>query len=171
MENLIKIINGRLDEQSLLGKDSLTINEIKNILEQVNVLVSKVESIDTKETEKDFCTKEQREAFNEIVSKFTETKKSDKYPDSVFYMVGDYVYMERNSKTNNFYIRYCDFWAFFETKFNLNYQEISGLLQGLLKHHLNCEVNTTFIEGELSTSVLEEHLNYNVNSVNSTRKT
>ena len=146
MENLIKIINGRLDEQSLLGKDSLTINEFKNILEQVNDLVSKVETNETKETKKDFCTKEQREAFNEIVSKFTETKKSDKYPDSVFYMVDDSVYMERDLKTDNFYIRYYDFWLVFERKFKLNYQEISGLLRGLLEEYLNCNVNTTVSE-------------------------
>ena len=48
MENLIKIINGRLDEQSLLGKESFTINEIKNILAQVNDFVSNVETNETK---------------------------------------------------------------------------------------------------------------------------
>ena len=140
MENLIKIINGRLDEQSLLGKEYLSSNEIKNILEQVNDLVYQAKNVDIK---KDFCTKEQRKTFNDIVSKFTGTKKYDKYPDSVFYMVGDSIYMEQNLKTNDLYIRYNDFWLVFETKFNLNYQEITDLLHGLLEEYQNCKVNTT----------------------------
>ena len=148
MENLIKIINNRLDEQSLIGKEYLSINEIKTILEQVNDLVSKKVSIETNvisEAKKDFATKEQREVFNEIVSKFTGTIKIDKYPDSVFYMVGDSVFMEQNLKTNNFNIRYSSFWAVFETNFNLNYYEISELLRGLLEQHLKCDVNITFL--------------------------
>lgn len=32
METIFKIINNRLDEQSLLGKEYLSINEIKNII-------------------------------------------------------------------------------------------------------------------------------------------
>ena len=155
MENLIKIINNRLDEQSLLGKEYLSISEIKNILEQVNNLLSNVE---TNENKKDFCTKEQRDTFNEIMSKITGTKNSDEYTDSVFYMVGDSVYMEQELKTDNFYIRYDDFWSVFKTKFNLNYQEISQLLRGLLEQHLNCKVNTTsyvFFRHQLR---LEQHL-------------
>ena len=140
MENLIEIINNRLDEQSLLGKEYLSINEIKNILEQVNNLVSQSEII---EANKDFCTKEQRDTFNEIVSKFTGTKEIDEYPDSVFYMVDDYVYMELDLETNIFYIRYDNFWRVFETKFGLDYQEIKELLCGLLEEHHKYEVNTT----------------------------
>jgi hypothetical protein len=155
MENLIKIINNRLDEQSLLGKESLTIDEFKTILEQVNNLVSNVE---TTEVMKDFCTEEQRETFNEIVNKITGTKKSYKHPNSVFYMVGDSVYMEQDLKTNDFYIRYYGFWRVFETKFDLNYYEISELLRGLLEHHLKCEVNTTRWSSWIAIKLLEHHL-------------
>jgi hypothetical protein len=75
------------------------------------------------------------------MSQITETKKSDNYPDSVYYMKGDCTYMERDLKTDDFYIRYNDFWKVFETIFNLNYKEISELLGGLLEEHLNCKVN------------------------------
>jgi hypothetical protein len=153
MENLIKIINGRLDEQSLLGKENLSINEFRNILEQVNNLVSIVE---TTEVMKDFCTEEQRETFSEIMSKITGTKKDDKYPDSIFYMVDDSIYMEQDLKTDNFYIRYKDFWSVFETISDLNSKEISELLSGLLAQHLNCKVNTT------SKHSLNHYLSWNI---------
>ena len=117
--------------------------EIDNILSQVNVLVNSSSVKENTENNKDFCTKEQRDTFNEIMSKFTGTKKTKYQENSEFYVVGDSIYIEHNLKTHNFYIRYEGFWSVFESKFNLNYIETSELLRGLLKEYLKCEVNTT----------------------------
>lgn len=89
--------------------------------------------------EKDFATKYQREVFLDILNKVTCLKKLDEYTDSVFYIINDSIYMEQDLKTDNFYIRYNGFWSVFETKFNLNCQEISNLLHGLLEEYLKCK--------------------------------
>lgn len=133
MEKQIQVIENLLNIQDIDGKNSFNKQEIIDIVKQANSII--------KTSKKDFATKEQRDTFNEIMSKITVDKKSNK--DSVFYMVGDSVYMEQYLKTNDFYISYNDFWLVFETKFNLNYQEIKELLCGLLEEHLKCDVNTT----------------------------
>lgn len=148
METEIKIVEHLLEIQELVGKDSFTKNEIINILKQAKLIVSnqykKEENYDVG-SKSDFCTNEQRDTFNEIMSKITETKKIDKYPDFVFYMVGDYIYMEHDLKNNDFYIRYTNFWSVFESNFNLNYKVISELLRGLLEEHLKCEYTTCYV--------------------------
>jgi hypothetical protein len=144
METSLQLFNNLLSNYKLIGRESLTMVEIDNILSQVNVLVNSSSVKENADIEKDFATKEQREVFLDIMSKITCTKTDNSYPDSIFYMDNDSVYMEQDLKTNDFYIRYYGFWRVFETKFDLNYYEISELLRGLLEHHLKCEVNTTW---------------------------
>lgn len=136
MEKNLQIVLNLLNNQELLGKESLTINEVKEI-------INNVDKITITDSKKDFATKEQREVFNDIMSKVTCLKKLDEYTDSIFYIINDSVYMEQDLKTDNFYIRYGDFWEVFETKFDLNYEEIKELLRGLLEERLICKVNTT----------------------------
>lgn len=141
MENLIEIINNRLDEQSLLGKEYLSINEIKNILEQVNDLVSQSEIIEANKTKRyNVIKKQSSDVFNDIMSKISGTKKDDRYPNYLFYMIGDIVYMERDLETNIFYIRYDNFWTFFQFNLNMMHQDIQEMLRVLLEEYFNCEV-------------------------------
>lgn len=130
-EALEELINDYND----IKKDEAIIKVIDNIILETS---PKEEVI-----EKDFATKEQRDTFNDIMSKITGTKKSDEYPDSTFYMVGDDVYMEYVLNSGTFYIKHNNFWQVFESKFNLNYQEISELLSVLLEYELRYKTNIT----------------------------
>jgi hypothetical protein len=141
-------------------------SEIDKMLSQVNDLVNSTnvkEEIVKEEIKKDFATKEQRDAFNEIISQFTGTKRLDDYSNSVFYMVGENVFIERNLKFGNFDIRYSNFWEVFKSKFGLSYQEISDLLRGLLEEHFKCKVNTTWQIFWLKEIMLDEHFKCKVN--------
>lgn len=159
METEIKIVEHLLEIQELVGKRSFTKIEIIDIIKQVDTIVYN-NSEHMCDIKKDFASKEPYETFLNIMSKITGTKKSDKFPDSVFYMVGDSVYMQQDIKTNDFYIRYNDFWRVFETKHDLKYLEIKELLCGLLEEHLKCKVNTSGDVLFHCTSILEEHLKY-----------
>ena len=148
MEKQIQVIENLLNIQEIVGKNSFNKQEI----------------IDIETSKKDFATKEQRDTFNGIMSKITGTKKSTYYTDSVFYMVGDLVYMEQDLKTNDFYIIYNDFWEVFETKLDLDYHETKKLLRGLLEEHLKCDVSTTYWTATARWYASEEHLKYEVNT-------
>lgn len=140
MEKQLKVIENLLNIQEIVGKNSFNKQEIIDIIKQANSMISVV---DIKTSKKDFATKEQREVFLDIMSKITGTKKSDEYPDSTFYMVGDDVYMEYVLNSGTFYIKHYNFWQVFESKFNLNYQEISELLSVLLEDELRYKTNNT----------------------------
>jgi hypothetical protein len=73
--------------------------------------------------------------FRELVSKF-EIKLSVDYPNSIFYMIVDKVYMIQDKKTKNIRIRYDNFWSVFESEFGYNTQETRELLRGVLGRHL-----------------------------------
>ena len=92
-----------------------------------------------KETSKEA---EMEEFFLSIFKKLT-TKKSDKYPNSIFFMDGEKCFAEQDNKNKYFWIRYEDFWQVFETKFNMNYKETQAFLNGMLEKHLKLEGFTT----------------------------
>ena len=87
---------------------------------------------------------EMEEFFLSIFKKLT-TKKSDKYPDSIFFMDGDKCFVEQDNKNKYFGTRYEDFWQVFKTKFGLKYAEIQAFLNGMLEKHLKLEGFTTNI--------------------------
>jgi hypothetical protein len=69
--------------------------------------------------------------FRELVSKF-EIKLTDYYPNSIFYMIDDKVYMKQDKKTKYIWIRYDGFWAVFEKWFEYNYSKTQELLKSML---------------------------------------
>ena len=160
MENNLQIVLNLLNNQELLGNQSLKIKEVKELLYDVDSMLNNKEEIEIKNN---FATKEQREVFNEIMSKISEIKKSVDYPDSIFYMIGDKVYMERNLKTDIFYIKYSNFWSIFETRFKLNDNEISDLLRCLLEEHSKIKINSTVIFCPFKVYRLEDYFKCNIN--------
>lgn len=93
-------------------------------------------------TKSDFATKEQLDTFNEIMNRMTYEPINFSHPNSVFYFVDGSIWMEQILNNNTFYIRYKDFWEVFESKFNLNYQEISKLLSLLIGKNLHFNITT-----------------------------
>ena len=109
------------------------------------------------EKQKVIATKEQREIFLNIMNKITGTKTDDRYPDLIYYMVGDLIYMTLN-KNGIFHIKYTGFWSVFESLFNFGYDEIRDVLCVLLEDYLNIEANATIKDEITEISGLEEHL-------------
>lgn len=140
MEKPIQIVLNLLNNQEILGKEYLSISEIKEILYDVDKMFNvNIE----KDIENDFATKEQRDTFNDIMNKITVNKIHKENPVNVYYMVGNSIYVVQDTITGDVYIRYSDFWEVFETKFKLNYKEIRELIQRLLEEHFKCNINTT----------------------------
>jgi hypothetical protein len=86
------------------------------------------------------------------------TKLSDDYPDSIFYMIDDKVYMKQDKKTKNIWIRYEDFWSVFESKFGYKREETRELLRGMLEKHLKLKEYTPLSTAVSILSTLERHL-------------
>lgn len=87
------------------------------------------EKIDTQEDAKEF-----------IYSLFDGlTIKLDKrYIDSVFYYKGDELLFELKKSNNNMYF-YCNYnkvWTVLESKYSLNYSQVSELIADMVKEHL-----------------------------------
>jgi hypothetical protein len=95
--------------------------------------------------------------FRELVSKF-EIKLSGDYPDSIFYMIDDEIYMRQYKKTKDIWIRHEDFWSVFQSKFGYNYQETRELLRGMLERHLKIEGYTAFVLDMITVQGLERYL-------------
>jgi hypothetical protein len=106
--------------------------------------------------------------FRELVSKF-EIKLSGDYPDSIFYMIDDEIYMRQNKKTKFIWIRYEDFWTVFQTKFGYNHQETQELLRGMLVKHLKLKGYTPPNGLYYSNGWLERHLRLKGYTPHSTR--
>ena len=151
MDNNLQIAINLLDNKELLGKEYLTIPEVKELLYDVD-------NISISGTVIDFAMKEKRDTFNDIrinhikqtymdiANKITDIKKLDKYPNYVFYMVDNIVFMKHDLISDIVYIRYWEFWELFEKRFNLNYNQISLLLKSFLQVNLDCHVNSTECE-------------------------
>ena len=96
-------------------------------------------------TKTEIVTKEHIIVFNEIVSRMSVPKITESQKSIVF-MIGDDIYMELILRNNVFYIRYKDFWEIFESKFKLNYQEISNILSQLLSQYMHLNITKTNLE-------------------------
>ena len=155
MEKQLQVIENLLNIQEIVGKNSFNKQEIIDIVKQADSILS---DINNEISKKDFATKEQRDTFNDIrinhikqtymdiANKITDIKKLDKYPNYVFYMVDNIVFMKHDLISDIVYIRYWEFWELFEKRFNLNYNQISLLLKSFLQVNLDCHVNSTECE-------------------------
>ena len=66
-----------------------------------------------------------------------EIVKSPRYPDSIFYKKNGQLVMEQDLKEKNFWFRYDENWSFFESFFNMKYDEIQQLMETWLEETLN----------------------------------
>jgi len=70
--------------------------------------------------------------------------------------------IEQDLETDDFYIQYHRFWSFFETKFNLEDNDIETLTTILLESNLNCRVTKTIDCLSCFSLQLESNLNCRV---------
>jgi hypothetical protein len=83
----------------------------------------------------------------------------ERYPNRLFYKLNGKVVIEQDNKKKNFWTHYGEIWGVFETKFELNRQEIRDLMKGILEERLNLEGYTPGFLSFCFRSTLEERLN------------
>jgi len=81
-----------------------------------------------------------KELFNGL-----EEYESDKYPDYIFFIKNDIIYIRQSSKNKKLWCSHKYIWSFFETEFGYNYNEISNLIQGMVELHLKRKVGTASV--------------------------
>jgi len=65
-----------------------------------------------------------------------EIVKSEKYPDSIFFMKNGSVFMEQDKKIKYFYFDYDDIWSFFKSFFGMEHEQIQEVLSYWLEETL-----------------------------------
>ena len=97
------------------------------------------------------------ETFLNIVNKINSTKKSDNFPNSVFYMKGESIYIEHQFKTNFCTIRYDGFFSEIEKNGNC-YDTNMEILKSLLSGFLGCNITAVISYNRFPTTELEKSL-------------
>ena len=124
---------------------------ISNLKESLNLIGEGEVIEDSKEI---IVTNCHRELFDNIMSKINKTMTDIEYPCSIFYLIDDTAYIEHNTKTNDFNIRYCDFFELFgkniydipdfldsDNDFDAEFNKIKVLFSKLIQEHFNINVN------------------------------
>ena len=82
----------------------------------------------------------------------------DEKPDSEFYMVDGEILFEQDSKNRRFLVDYYKIWKVLESDFNLNYQSIIELIQGMVWERLKRKVDIPVVFNSFFTSVVWKRL-------------
>ena len=102
--------------------------------------------------------------FIDILNNLTEYT-SDKYSDFIFYKKDNELLFEYNSEDKYFYCNYIKIWLVFDSKYNLNNQEIRILIKGQVEEHLKLKVKTVYKQSIFKYYLVEEHLKFEVKTV------
>ena len=78
-----------------------------------------------------------KEMVNFFLSKFNgSTVKLDDSKIKHYAPNGDWLF-SLNNKNNEFWVSYKNIWSVYESKYDLNYQQIKELFKGILEEHFN----------------------------------
>jgi len=71
---------------------------------------------------------------------------SDRYPDSKFYGFSkDHIMFEHDPKNDALWVRYVGFWTVFNSKFNLNYDEVKEVMSWYIGTTYNLKATNTSV--------------------------
>jgi hypothetical protein len=125
-----------------------------DIMEQINIILPEekdeilyvtVKGYECSNKNSNLTAETKEEEFFLNLFNQMKTKVSDDYPDSIFYMIDDKLYMEQDKKTKYIWIRYDGFWSVFESKFGYKREETRELLRGMLESHLKSKGYTVYL--------------------------
>ena len=83
--------------------------------------------------------------------------ESEKYPNYIFYMREGKVIFDYIKENGEVYIDYTEIWSFFESFFDMNYEQIQGITKAWVEEHYKLRVTTTKSEGFDVVEAVEEH--------------
>ena len=85
-----------------------------------------------------------KEMVNFFLSKFNgSTVKFDNGRIKHYAPNGDWLF-SLNNKYNEFWVSYKNIWSVYESKYDLNYQQIKELFKGILEEHFNLKEFTAY---------------------------
>ena len=80
------------------------------------------------------------------------------FPDSIFYVKNDVIWMEYDSKKKYFHLRNDRIWVIFEIKFGLDDMLIKSFTQSMVEKYLKLSGVTTSEISTVTSGVVEKHL-------------
>jgi len=86
--------------------------------------------------------KSKEEYFIELL-KVLKPETINEYPDYIFYVYKDKIYIEYNKKNNYAWLDYNRIWSIFLSKYNCSHQKIKKITTDLVEEHLKLKGVTT----------------------------
>ena len=83
--------------------------------------------------------------------------ETEKYPNTILFIKDDKVIFDYNKKNGKVYIDYDEIWSFFESFFDMNYEQIENITKVWVEEHYKLRVTTTSPCPFLRQSLVEEH--------------
>jgi hypothetical protein len=62
--------------------------------------------------------------------------ENEEYPNNLYYKYNNEIVFNYNLKNGNFYANNTKIWSILNSKFHLNYQQVSLLIKGMVEEHL-----------------------------------
>ena len=87
-------------------------------------------------------------------------RRSTTYPNSIFYMKGDKVLFEFDTKGKVLWVHYSKIWSVFESKYGLEYQQIRALVKKVVENTLKLEGITPIAARDKLTWKVENTLKF-----------
>lgn len=88
-----------------------------------------------------------------IISTCT-TKKSHKYPESIFFMAGDKIIFEQDKRLRTFWCSYPNLWSIFVAEYMMAHNAIQNLISDNLERHL--KIKGGYIATDTNNVVIRE---------------
>ena len=82
---------------------------------------------------------------------------TDKYPNYIFHMKNGKCILQHNKENGYVYVNYGEIWSFFESYFDMEYQQIQRLTKVWVEEHYKMGVTTTRPRQSISLYRVEEH--------------
>ena len=142
MDRTSQIFINIINELEINGKENLTIDEIREKLNEANNI--SYSNIYVK--------------FDFIINKITDTKTSNEYKDCVFYMSKDILLFEHNKLNNNVFINDEKFGCYFYDENEQEYDDNKYYIRKLLSKYLQSEIELVNVIKEKYCLKLEDHL-------------
>jgi len=73
--------------------------------------------------------------FKEKLNQMEIKEDRKEHPYSIFFFIDDKIVMEQDEKNEALWVDYMKIWTYFHSEFNLNYNETSDLIKGMVEEH------------------------------------
>jgi len=80
--------------------------------------------------------------FKDLLNQMEMKEDRKKYSDSIFFFIDDKMVMVQDEKNESIWVDSEKIWSFFHSEFDLNYNETSDLIKGMVEQHFKMRLFT-----------------------------